>query len=98
MNTQLGLSYEFLSGDDPSTKNDEMFDVLWGRWPRWSEVYNIYSYVQETRVGQTANLHRIGPTLTLTPIKDLDLSASYYVLLADQEVATRSDYLAVSRP
>jgi len=94
LNTQLGLSYEFLSGDDPKTKNDEMFDVLWGRWPRWSEVYNIYSYVQETRVGQTANLHRIGPTLTLTPMKDLDLSASYFALLADQSVSTRSDYLA----
>jgi len=26
---------EFLSGDDPSTtREDEMFDVLWGRWPR----------------------------------------------------------------
>ncbi|HXP60624.1 MAG TPA: alginate export family protein [Dongiaceae bacterium] len=94
LNTQFGLSYEFLSGDDPNTKNDEMFDVLWGRWPRWSEVYNIYSQIQESRVGQTANLHRIGPTLTLTPMKDLDLSASYYVLLADQAVATRSDYLA----
>jgi hypothetical protein len=94
MNTQVGLNYEFLSGDDPNTKNDEMFDILWGRWPRWSEIYNIYSYVQETRVGQTANIHRIGPSLTLTPVKNLDLSASYYVLLADQAVATRSEYLA----
>ncbi len=94
LNTQASLSYEFLSGDKPNTRNDEMFDVLWGRWPQWSEVYNIYSYVQETRVGQTANLHRIGPTLTLTPVKNLDLSASYYVLLADQAVATRSEYLA----
>ena len=93
LNTQLGLNYEFLSGDDPNTKNDEMFDVLWGRWPRWSEVYNIYSQVQESRVGQTANIHRLGPTLTLTPMKDMDLSASYAVLLADQSVATRSEYL-----
>ncbi|MGO8679010.1 MAG: alginate export family protein [Limisphaerales bacterium] len=93
-NTQLGLNYEFLSGDNPNTKNDEMFDSLWGRWPQWSEVYNIYSYVQESRVGQTANLHRIGPTLTLTPIKDMSFSASYYALLADQEVPTRSQYLA----
>ncbi len=94
LNTQVGLSYEFLSGDDPNSKNDEMFDVLWGRWPRWSEMYNIYSYVQETRVGQTANLHRIGPTVTLDPIKDMNLSASYFVLLANQAVATRSEYLA----
>jgi hypothetical protein len=90
MNTQVSLSYEFLSGDNPKTKNDEMFDVLWGRWPQWSEVYNIYSYVQETRVGQTADLHRIGPTVSLDPLKDMNFSASYFALLADQEVPTRS--------
>jgi hypothetical protein len=89
LNDQLSLSYEFLSGDDPNTGGDEMFDVLWGRWPRWSEMYNIYSYVPETRVGQTANLHRIGPTWTLTPLPAMDLSASYFILLADQDVPTR---------
>ena len=94
LNTQLGLYYEFLSGDDPNTKNDEMFDVLWGRWPRWSEVYNIYSQVQESRVGQTANLHRLGPTLTLSPMKDMDLSASYSSCWPTRAVSTRSDYLA----
>jgi hypothetical protein len=66
-----------------------MFDVLWGRWPAWSEMYNIYSYVQETRVGQTANLIRFGPTWTMNPMPKMDLSASYYMLLADQDVATR---------
>jgi hypothetical protein len=90
LNDQLSLSYEFLSGDDPGTKTDEMFDVLWGRWPSWSEMYNIYSYVNETRVGQTANLHRIGPTWSLTPIKDMQFSASYYALFADQAVPTQA--------
>ena len=88
-NNQLSLSYEFLSGDDPKTGNDEMFDVLWGRWPRWSEMYNIYSYVPETRVGQIANLHRFGPTWSLDPIKDMNFSLSYYALLADQDTPTR---------
>ena len=88
-NDRLSLSYEYLSGDDPKTGSDEMFDVLWGRWPRWSEMYNIYSYVQETRVGQTANLHRIGPTLTLNPVPAMEFSASYFALLADQDVPTR---------
>ena len=87
-NNQLGLGYEFLSGDDPKTGTDEMFDVLWGRWPRWSEI-GLYSYAAETRVGQEANLHRIGPTWSLTPVKNLDTSLSYFVLLADQEVPTR---------
>jgi hypothetical protein len=88
-NDQISLNYEYLTGDNPSTKNDEMFDVLWGRWPMWSEMYNIYSYVQETRVGQTANLHRIGPTWTVNPMPKMEFSASYYLLLADQDVATR---------
>ena len=90
LNTRASLSYEYLSGDDPKTGTDEMFDVLWGRWPRWSEVYNIYSYVREARVGQTDNLHRIGPTVTVSPTKAMDVSASYFVLLADQEVPTRA--------
>jgi hypothetical protein len=88
-NNQFTVSYEFLSGDNPKTGNDEMFDVLWGRWPAWSEMYNIYSYVQETRVGQTANLHRLGPTWSLDPIKDMNFSLSYYALFADQDVPTR---------
>jgi hypothetical protein len=66
-----------------------MFDVLWGRWPSWSEMYNIYSYVQETRVGQTANLIRFGPTWTLNPMPKMELSSSYFMLLADQETPTR---------
>ena len=91
LNDQLSLSFEFLSGDNPNTGTDEMFDVLWGRWPRWSEMYNIYSYVNETRVGQTANLYRVGPTWSLTPIKNMQFSASYYALFADQDGAHSSD-------
>jgi hypothetical protein len=89
MNNQLSLAFEFLSGDDPKTKDDEMFDVLWGRWPQWSEMYNIYSYVQETRIGQTANLIRFGPTWSLDPIKDMNFSLTYNALFADSDVPTR---------
>jgi hypothetical protein len=89
MNNQLSLSFEFLSGDDPKTKDDEMFDVLWGRWPSWSEMYQVYSTVQETRPAQPANLIRFGPTWSLNPIKDMNFSLSYYALFADQDVPTR---------
>ena len=90
MNDQLSMVFEFLSGDNPKTGNDEMFDVLWGRWPQWSEMYNIYSYVNETRVGQTANLIRFGPTWSLDPIKDMNFSLSYNALFADQDVPTQA--------
>jgi hypothetical protein len=95
-NDQLSLSFEYLSGDHRDSKTDGMFDVLWGRWPQWSEMYNIYSYVPETRVGQTANLVRFGPTWTVTPVKKLDFSLSYYALWAPQDVPTRATGAPVS--
>ncbi len=90
LNDQLSMVFEFLSGDNPNTGNDEMFDVLWGRYPQWSEMYNVYSYVNETRVGQTANLIRFGPTWSLDPIKDMNFSLSYNALFADQDVPTQA--------
>ena len=64
LNNQVSLVGEFLSGDNKNTGNDEMFDVLWGRWPRWSELY-IYSYVYETsgKIAQMNNVGRIGAQL-----------------------------------
>ena len=88
LNNQLTMSFEMLSGDNPHTGNDEMFDVLWGRWPHWSEI-GLYSYAAETRVGQEGNLIRFGPTWTFNPVKDLEFSASYYALFAISDVPTR---------
>ncbi len=91
LNNQFHLMGEFLSGDDPKTGKDEMFDLLWGRWPRWSELY-IYSYIVETggRMAQMNNLARIGPGWSITPVKGLTFSAVYNVLLAPQEIPTRA--------
>jgi len=88
LNNQLGFAYEFLSGDDPKTADDEMFDNLWGRWPRWSEI-GLYSYAAETRIGNEANIHRFGPSWSIDPIKNVNFSASYYALFAEENVATR---------
>ena len=91
LNNQVFLAYEFLSGDDSNTGNDEMFDVLWGRWPRWSELYAPYSYIPETRTGQMANLHRFGPGWSLSPMKDLDFSVNYNLMYSDQDTPTRAN-------
>lgn len=88
---QVSLVGEFLSGDDPnSTGTDEMFDILWGRWPRWSELY-IYSYIYETggRIAQMNNVGRIGPSWTGSPIKKLTLSAMYNAMVAPEATPTR---------
>ena len=88
VNNKLDFSFELLSGDNPGTGNDEMFDSLWGRWPRWSEI-GLYSYAAETRIGQQANLIRLGPTWTVNPTKPMEFSASYYPLFAMEGIATR---------
>jgi hypothetical protein len=91
MNNQVSLVGEFLSGDDPNTKNkDEMFDILWGRYPRWSEAMPFY-YANETsgRMGQMNNLGRIGASWSITPVKDTTFTAMYNALLAPESIPTR---------
>ncbi len=92
LNNQAHLVWEYLSGDDPTTTDrDEMFDVLWGRWPRWSELY-IYSYARETsgKIAQLNNLIRVGPGWTLAPMKGMSVGAYYNALFAPEEVPTRT--------
>jgi hypothetical protein len=88
LNNQVNFSYEFLSGDNPNSKNDEMFDNLWGRYPRWSEI-GAYSAAAEARFGQEGNLHRLGPGWSFTPIKDMDFGFAYYALFSEYDTATR---------
>ena len=88
---QVSLAGEFLSGDNPNSKGtDEMFDVLWGRWPRWSELY-IYSYISETskKIAQMNNVFRFGPTWTVTPVKNTTFSATYNALFSPVDTPTR---------
>jgi hypothetical protein len=89
---QASLLFEYLSGDDPKTTGkDEMFDVLWGRWPRWSELY-IYSFANETggKIAQLNNIIRMGGSWSLTPIKNTTFSATYNALFAPEATPTRT--------
>jgi len=80
---QLRVGYEFLSGDDPGTNTDEHFDLLWGRWPQFSELY-VYSFINETRVADVTNLHRVGFGWTADPTDKIQLCADYHLLFADE--------------
>ena len=88
LKNQVGIQYEYATGDNPNTKADERFDLLWGRYPRWSDLYG-FTEATEGRVYQTGNLHRFGPTWSIAPIKDMTFTLNYFALFADQEVATR---------
>ncbi len=78
-----GLSYEFMSGDNPSTTTNEQFDPLWGVWPQWSELY-IYTYSQETTIAEVTNLHRLGLHWTFQPRERLTVAAAYHLLWSDE--------------
>ena len=77
------VTYEYASGDNPDTAQDERFDLLWGRWPRWSELF-IFAYANETRLGDMSNLQRanIGHRINFT--KQWQLTGDYHALWADQ--------------
>ncbi len=81
--TQLRCSYEYLSGDDPNTATNEAFDILWGRWPQFSELY-VYSYAGETRIADVTNLHRFGLGITTHPHEKIEACFDWHVLLADE--------------
>ena len=92
MKNQVSLVGEFLSGDDPNTKGtDEMFDVLWGRWPRWTEL-GTWCYAAETagKYLQMNNIGRIGLNWNVTPVKGLNFNAMYNALFAPESTPTRT--------
>lgn len=88
MNSQVRFNWEYISGDDPNTVDEyEGFDLLWGRWPRWSELY-IYTYAPEVRAADNGNVHRFGPGFEFTPVKNLTFNADYNALFAAQSWST----------
>ncbi|MFO1475121.1 MAG: alginate export family protein [Verrucomicrobiota bacterium] len=98
-NNQVSLVFENLSGDKANTPNtDEMFDVLWGRWPRFSEMY-IYSYVNETggKIAQLNNTGRVGANWSCNPVKPVTFSLAYNALFAPTSIPTRVFVAPVSQ-
>jgi hypothetical protein len=77
------FTYEYASGDDPGTARDERFDLLWGRWPRWSELM-IYTWANETRMSDTSNLQRFNIGHQIQINSQWQLAADYHLLYADQ--------------
>lgn len=84
-NNNFRLSYEFLSGDRPGDHTNQGFDVLWGRWARWSDMYpDTIRLDQNNRAGDFTNYHRFGPGWSCNPSKQLEWSNDYYLLFADK--------------
>jgi hypothetical protein len=88
LNSATHVTYEYASGDDPGTAGrNEQFDLLWGEWPRWSELL-IYTSTLETEPAALTNLHRfnIGHKFNVTKLWTITLD--YHAIWADQPGST----------
>ncbi len=91
LKNQVTFAMEYLSGDKPgSTGKDEMFDVLWGRTPRISEVWAVALGQDTGRNAQYQNLFRVGATWGFAPTKNTTVTGTYNALFAPEELATRN--------
>jgi hypothetical protein len=80
----IHIGYEYASGDDdPDDSKNEQFDLLWGEWSRWSELY-IYTYAGETMFAESTNLHRLNVGHTFKPHDMWEISTDYHALWADE--------------
>jgi len=71
------LGWTGLSGDDPATAANEGWDPLFSRYPKWSELY-IYTLGSERGAAYWTNLSMWQAEARWTPVKPLDLRATYY--------------------
>jgi hypothetical protein len=88
---RVSLIGEFLSGDDPeTTERDELFDVLWGRNPRFSDIVATTFTGENAATYQAGNLARIGPEWSAALTKQASLTIGWQRLLALEAVPTRA--------
>jgi hypothetical protein len=78
--TRLYFDYEYRSGDEESESH---FDMLWGRYTQFSNLYNYYISVLEGQMANASNLHRFGPGVIARPVEAISLALGYNVLFRD---------------
>jgi hypothetical protein len=79
--TQARFDYEYRSGAENSNSN---FDILWGRYTQFSNLYNYYISTLEGQMAMSSNLHRFGPGVGIKPIKGMYLGVNYNLLFRDR--------------
>jgi len=73
----------YLSGDDLSTAENEGWDPLFSRWPKWSESY-IYTQVREDGVAYWTNCASLYARAEFELGKAVDFILDYHHLMAPQ--------------
>jgi len=82
LDNRLHVVFEYLSGDDPSTRRVESFNPLWGQWPQWSELFQ--PYVTQLEDNLVSNLQRVAFGHKFKPNKQWDIYTDYHLLYADE--------------
>ena len=83
--------FNLLSGDDPSTDDNEGWNPIFSRWPKWSELY-IYSQVMESvrgthKVAYWTNTFSPYVKYNVNVTPNVSMQACYYHLRALQDAS-----------
>ncbi len=81
--SMVSLKAVYLSGDNPSTTAREGWEPMWGRTPKWTDLY-YYSYTKESGVGYWTNYMSLGPSVTFAFSKDVNGTFGFYHLTAPE--------------
>ena len=82
---KVRAGYEYLSGDDPDTPENEGWDPMWARRAQYSELMVLlFGAENRGRSGDYKNLQRPSIGWTATPNKKLELTADYMPLFANE--------------
>jgi hypothetical protein len=84
-NNNLRAGIEYLTGDDPSTEENEAFDPLWGRWPQWSELLSIQGG-EFGRAAYWSNMIRPNAGWSINPFKKTQWYNDYSAVFAAEEL------------
>ena len=80
---KASVGYAYLSGDDPSTSDNEGWDPLFSRYPWISELY-VLSFSPESGVGYWTNLQLLRAELAVKPCEKSKVSLWYNYLMANE--------------
>ena len=83
LNPSADFGLYYLSGDDPTTSDDEGWNPLWARYPQYSEMY-VYAFDADG-AGRWSNLAMPHAGLALSPLKWLRTSAMLGYLFAPEK-------------
>lgn len=80
----ITLGALYLSGDDVNTVKYEGWEPMFGRWPKWSDLY-IYTLVKEVGVAYWTNLASVFAKTSVAVVPDLTLSLDVHHLMAPEK-------------